>query len=72
MLGDERVPTYVHHPLILNPNGEKLSKSAGDTGVRELRQAGVTGSDVIGRAAAAVHLIDTPRPIAASNVAALF
>lgn len=72
MLGDEQVPTYVHHPLILKPNGEKLSKSAGDTGVRELRQAGKTAAGVIGWAAAAVHLIDTPRPIAASDVAGLF
>jgi glutamyl-tRNA synthetase/glutamyl-Q tRNA(Asp) synthetase len=72
MLGDQEVPIYVHHPLILKPNGDKLSKSAGDTGVRELRRAGVTAADVIGRAAAAVHLFDTPRPIAASDVAALF
>jgi glutamyl/glutaminyl-tRNA synthetase len=54
MLGDTNVPTYVHHPLILKPNGEKLSKSAGDTGVRELRRAGVNATEVIDRAAKAV------------------
>ncbi len=57
MLGDTSVPTYVHHPLILKPNGEKLSKSAGDTGVRELRRAGVSAADVIDRAARAVGWI---------------
>ena len=57
MLGDTNVPTYVHHPLILKPNGEKLSKSAGDTGVRELRRAGVSAAEVIDRAAKAVGWI---------------
>jgi len=57
MLGDTTLPTYVHHPLILKPNGEKLSKSAGDTGVRELRQAGLSAADVIDRAAKAVGWI---------------
>ena len=72
MLGAEAAPVYVHHPLILKPNGEKLSKSAGDTGVRELRRAGLTAPDVIGRAAAAVGLIDAPRPIPATGVGKLF
>jgi glutamyl-tRNA synthetase/glutamyl-Q tRNA(Asp) synthetase len=72
MLGVAASPAYVHHPLILRPNGEKLSKSARDTGVRELRRAGVSAADVIGRAAAAAGLLDRPRPVAASDVAAFF
>ena len=72
MLGADITPVYVHHPLILKPNGEKLSKSAADTGVRELRQAGVSAAEVIGRAAAAVGLIETPRAISASDVEMLF
>lgn len=72
MLGVAASPVFVHHPLALKPNGEKLSKSAGDTGVRELREAGVGAADVIGRAAAAVRLIDEARPVAASDVAAFF
>ena len=71
MLGAHDSPVYVHHPLILKPNGQKLSKSAGDTGVRELRAAGLTAADVIGRAAAAVGLIEAVRPIAARDVAQL-
>jgi glutamyl-tRNA synthetase/glutamyl-Q tRNA(Asp) synthetase len=72
MLDADAPPVYVHHPLILKPNGEKLSKSAGDTGVRELRRSGVTAPEVIGRAAAAVGLIDSPRPIPATDVVELF
>jgi len=64
--------TFIHHPLILKASGEKLSKSAGDTGVRDLRSAGVSPAEVIGRAAAAVGLIDQPRPLDAKEVAAIF
>ena len=40
--------------------------------LRELRRAGVTAADVIGRAAAAVGLIDAPRAVSATGVADLF
>ena len=72
MLGVADAPTYVHHPLIIKPNGEKLSKSAADTGVRELRRAGMSASDVIGRAAAAAGLLDRATPLPAREVARLF
>src|SRR5919198_3927817 len=32
LLGRSRPPAFVHHPLIRKTSGEKLSKSAGDTG----------------------------------------
>jgi glutamyl-tRNA synthetase/glutamyl-Q tRNA(Asp) synthetase len=72
MLGRIRPPVFLHHPLLLKPSGEKLSKSSSDTGVRELRSAGATPADVIGRAAAAVGLLRGPRPVAADEVAGLF
>jgi glutamyl-tRNA synthetase/glutamyl-Q tRNA(Asp) synthetase len=72
MLGRETPPTFLHHPLILKPSGEKLSKAAGDTGVRELRARGRTAADIIGRAAAAVGLIETSRPVSASEVSQFF
>ena len=72
MLGRATPPVFVHHPLILKPSGEKLSKSSGDTGVRELRAAGVTAAEVIGRAAVACGLIDVAKPIPPDDVAALF
>jgi glutamyl-tRNA synthetase/glutamyl-Q tRNA(Asp) synthetase len=72
MLGRLDRPRFAHHPLILKSSGEKLSKSAADTGVRELRRAGVIAEEVIGRAAAAVGLIDQVKSVAARDVADLF
>jgi len=51
MLGRALPPAFLHHGLIRRADGSKLSKSAGDTGVRELRAAGLPAPDVIGRAA---------------------
>lgn len=39
-------PAYFHHRLILGPDGRKLSKSLGDTGLAELRGAGATPDDI--------------------------
>jgi glutamyl-tRNA synthetase/glutamyl-Q tRNA(Asp) synthetase len=39
MLGRITMPRVLHHPLVRHPDGRKLSKSAEDTGLRELRAA---------------------------------
>jgi glutamyl/glutaminyl-tRNA synthetase len=72
LLGREIAATFAHHPLIRRGDGHKLSKSDGDTAVRELRAAGRTAPEVIGEAAAAVGLIDTPRSLEATAVGRLF
>ncbi len=72
MLGRTTPPLFLHHPLIMGSSGEKLSKSARDTGVRDLRAQGLSPEDVIGRAAAAIGLIDAARPIPARDVSSLF
>ncbi|WP_336055469.1 tRNA glutamyl-Q(34) synthetase GluQRS [Nitratireductor sp. CH_MIT9313-5] len=41
------VPRYHHHDLILGDDGRKLSKSAGDTSLQALRQAGATRADIV-------------------------
>lgn len=51
LLGRAQPPRVLHHPLIRRPDGRKLSKSAGDTGIRELRAAGATARDLLTRAA---------------------
>jgi glutamyl-tRNA synthetase/glutamyl-Q tRNA(Asp) synthetase len=72
LLGRSTPPSFLHHPLIVGPSGEKLSKSARDTGVRDLRAQGLSAEDVIGRAAAAIGLITSPRPIRADESQDLF
>ena len=71
MLGRSHPPAFFHHPLIVKPDGEKLSKASGDTGVRELRAAGIAPSAVIARAAAAVGLADRQGPVSADAVSGL-
>ncbi len=56
LLGRPAPATFLHHPLIRRPDGSKLSKSSGDTGVRERREAGATPAEVREAACQAVGL----------------
>lgn len=58
MIGRAEPPTFMHHPLIRKTGGAKLSKSDRDTGVRELRRAGMTAEQV--RAMAEAHNSGAP------------
>jgi glutamyl-tRNA synthetase/glutamyl-Q tRNA(Asp) synthetase len=71
LLGREEPPSFFHHPLVMKAPGRKLSKSDGDTGIRELRARGWCAADVLGRAAWLGGLLDAPRPVGASDLAAL-
>ena len=42
LLGRERPAAFRHHPLIMKTADQKLSKSDGDTGIRDLRACGWT------------------------------
>lgn len=42
-------PTWLHTPLLLGADGKKLSKSHGSAGIRALRAAGATPTDVWAR-----------------------
>ncbi len=72
LLGREEPPVFVHHPLISKPDGAKLSKASGDTGIRELRRAGVRPPTVLGRAAWLTGLLDQPRDIGVEELRHLF
>lgn len=68
MLGRRTPARFLHHPLILDPGGQKLSKSRGDTGVRELRAAGWTVERILGQGALALGLT-TGDPITQAEIA---
>ena len=72
LLGRERPPRFLHHPLLRSADGRKLSKSAHDTGLRELRAEGRSRGDVLGLAAHLSGLVDVARPIAADRLGDLF
>jgi glutamyl-tRNA synthetase/glutamyl-Q tRNA(Asp) synthetase len=72
LLGRATPPVFLHHPLIRKPAGDKLSKAAGDTGVRELRAAGASPASVLGQAAALTGLLLRAEPIEPPDLAKLF
>ena len=72
MLGRERPPVHLHHPLIRKADGAKLSKSSGDTGVRELRRAGAAPEMVLGRVAWLTGLQQEAKPVAVVELGGLF
>ncbi|HXD73369.1 MAG TPA: glutamate--tRNA ligase family protein [Vicinamibacterales bacterium] len=47
LLGRSEPPRFLHHELIMKSPSQKLSKSDGDTGVRDLRAKGWTREDVL-------------------------
>ena len=46
LLGRSEPPRFLHHELLMKSPSQKLSKSDGDTGVRELRAKGLTPEQV--------------------------
>ncbi len=47
LLGRTKPPAFLHHRLVMKSPAQKLSKSDGDTGIRELRAAGWSPDQVI-------------------------
>jgi glutamyl-tRNA synthetase/glutamyl-Q tRNA(Asp) synthetase len=50
LLGRTEPPVFYHHPLIMKSPAQKLSKSDGDTGIRDLRAKGWSAERVIAHA----------------------
>ncbi len=51
LIGRPTPATFAHHPLIMKSATQKLSKSDGDTGIRDVRAAGWTRDQVLREAA---------------------
>lgn len=56
MLGRREPPVFMHHGLVMKLRDQKVSKSDGDTGIREMRARGMTRDDVLAAAARFVEL----------------
>jgi len=50
LLGRLTPPRFWHHPLVMKSPSQKLSKSDGDSGIRDLRAAGWTAKQVLTKA----------------------
>ena len=71
LIGRAAPPRYLHHPLVLRPDGAKLSKAGHDTGLREMRAAGVSAENVLGLAAHASGILEKPMSVRAADLASL-
>ncbi|GAB1340994.1 glutamate--tRNA ligase family protein [Gemmatimonas sp.] len=71
LLGRTRPPTFLHHTLLVHPDGSKLSKASGDTALRELRAAGVAPATLLAEAARRAGL-STATSLPAAHIAELF
>jgi glutamyl-tRNA synthetase/glutamyl-Q tRNA(Asp) synthetase len=61
LLGRGTAPAFRHHPLVMKTPDQKLSKSDGDTGIRDLRARGWTPAQV--RSAARSLSLSLPRSV---------
>jgi glutamyl-tRNA synthetase/glutamyl-Q tRNA(Asp) synthetase len=72
MLGRSTPPAFLHHPLIRHPTGAKLSKANRDTGIRELRKAGMSAARILGLAAHLTGLRSEPGEVDPGGLAEIF
>jgi glutamyl-tRNA synthetase/glutamyl-Q tRNA(Asp) synthetase len=72
LLGRTTPPLFVHHPLVMKSAQQKVSKSDGDTGIRELRASGWTAARVLGHAAWLTGFGREDAPIEARDLVRLF
>lgn len=71
MLVGDVPPRYLHHALIMKSHGQKLSKADRDTSVRDMRAAGISVDEVIGRAMHAAAFADAPVSMSREDAEAL-
>lgn len=72
LLGRDRPPQFLHHTLLLHPDGSKLSKANRDTSLRDLRAAGVSAAALLGEAAVRAGLMAKPTSMMSTDMPSLF
>lgn len=65
-------PTYFHAPLLLAPDGRRLSKRDGDVSLPALLEKGFSPRDITGRLAYCAGLLPAPRPASPQELLPLF
>lgn len=65
-------PRYLHVPLVLGPDGERLAKRHGAVTLADRLALGETAEDVVGVLAWSAGLIERARPATAAEVATTF
>ena len=63
LLGRQAPPAFAHHPLVLRPDGSKLSKADGDTAIGDLLDAGRSRESLFGEAASRAGLLPATRSL---------
>jgi glutamyl-tRNA synthetase len=57
------IPDFIHVPLLLDQQGQKLAKRQQSTGLHPLQAAGLAPEDIVGQLASSCGLIDKDMPI---------
>ena len=65
-------PTFIHVPLLLGADGNRLSKRQGSLTIAALRQAGVRSEQIIGQLAAWAGLVKRPESLRPADLIDLF
>ena len=63
LLGRPNPPVYLHHALIVDGSGKKLSKREMAHSLRQDKNAGATPEELLGRVCFKAHLQATPDPV---------
>jgi glutamyl/glutaminyl-tRNA synthetase len=72
LLGRKIKPEFIHHPLVLGADGQKLSKRQKAACIRAEREAGILPAQLLGEVCHAAGLIPQYRPLQAEELGALF
>ena len=67
LLGAE-VPEYCHHPLLIAPDGRRLSKRNADLELRRIRSRNTSAEELIGALARYAGLVEQAQPVKASEL----
>lgn len=65
-------PAYAHVPLLVAPDGRRLSKRDRDTDIATLREAGASPQKIVGRLAGLIGLAERGEPVTAEEFANRF